>query len=282
MAQHIVITASGTGVSMWDTTPPQPAAVAIALDQTLCYWQPLGNYPASVTNPQMGRSVQEGVDEIVRLINDVYPPGNPRGTSFILLGYSQGAIVVSHFVRDELLSPTGRCSGRAGDLVAVGVWGNPCRLPGWASGNQYAGWPMPADLDGVVTGGIAGPDCLQPQHVVPHLATPVTHFWGEWVNTTASATTCTPTRPSGRRRAAPRDWTFDVRPAAGQRAARRHLRDADLQHRAAVVAQRHRHRFGHFQDLRPGPVRTTHGHRRGDHQRRHVRRRRTQCEPLHL
>jgi hypothetical protein len=183
MAQHIVITASGTGVGMWDTTPPQPAAVATALDQTLCFWQPLGNYPASVTNPQMGQSVQDGVNEIVRLINVVYPPGNSRGTSFILLGYSQGAIVVSHFIRDELLSATGRCYGRAGDLVAVGVWGNPCRLPGWASGNEYAGWPTPADIDGVVTGGIAGPDCLQPQHVVPHLATEVTHFWGEWVNT---------------------------------------------------------------------------------------------------
>jgi hypothetical protein len=178
VAQHIVITAAGTGSDMWNTAPPQPAAVAQALNPSLCYWQPLGNYPASVANPQMGQSVQEGVNECVRLLNDVYPTN-----SIIPLGYSQGAIVVSHFIRDEVLNPQGRCFGRAKDIVAVATWGNPCRPPGFASGNQFAGWPLPADVDGVTTGGIAGPDCLTADQVNPHLLTPVTHFWGDFVNT---------------------------------------------------------------------------------------------------
>lgn len=177
MTQHIVITAQGTGISMWDTTPPQPAAVAQRLDKKLCFWQPLGNYPASVVNPQMGQSVKQGVDEMVRLFNEVYPTN-----SKILMGYSQGAIVVCHFIRDEVLNPKGRCFGQAKNIVAVAVWGNPCRIPGFASGNEFAGWPLPKPLDGVITGGISGPDCLKPEHV----ATPskaYKHYWGDFVNT---------------------------------------------------------------------------------------------------
>lgn len=176
MAKHIVMTVSGTGVDMWNDTPPQPAAVAKRLDPNLCFWQPVGNYPAA-TFP-MGPSVGAGVNELVRLFTQVYPHN-----STILMGYSQGAIVVSHFIRDEVLNPKGRCFGRARDIVAVATWGNPCRPPGFASGNQFSGWPLPTQLDGVTTGGIAGPDCLTLDQVKPHLATPVTHFWGDWVNT---------------------------------------------------------------------------------------------------
>lgn len=176
MAQHITMTVSGTGVDMWNAAPPQPAAVIPLLNRNLCWWQPVGNYPADVF--PMGTSVQDGVDELVRLFNEVFP-----NNSKILMGYSQGAIVVSHFIRDEVLNPRGRCYGQAKNIVAVATWGNPCRLPGFASGNQFSGWPLPDKLDGVTTGGIAGPDCLTADDVKPHLNTPVTHFWGEWVNT---------------------------------------------------------------------------------------------------
>ena len=33
--------------------------------------------------------------------------------------------------------------------------------------NDFAGWPDPAEVDGVVTGGIAGPDDLKPSVHVP-------------------------------------------------------------------------------------------------------------------
>jgi len=51
MAQHVVMTVSGTGTDMWDQTSPQPAAVANALPGVATgnsgpfLWQPVGNYP---------------------------------------------------------------------------------------------------------------------------------------------------------------------------------------------------------------------------------------------
>ena len=186
MAQHVVMTVSGTGASMWDQTPPQPAAVANALPGVAngnsgpFFWQPVGNYPAAPF--PMGPSVQDGVRELIRLVNDVYPPGNPVGQGIILLGYSQGAIVVSHFMRDHVVNPNGECHARWPDIVAVATWGNPCRAPGFASGNDFAGWPDPGNVDGVVTGGIAGPDDLHPSVYAP-ASTTVRHYWGEFVNT---------------------------------------------------------------------------------------------------
>jgi len=186
MPKHIVFTVSGTGTNMWDQTSPQPALVANLLPGVSTgnsgpyFWQPVGNYPAAPF--PMGPSVQKGVNELVRLINQVYPRGNAVGSGIILLGYSQGAIVVSHFMRDQVVNPNGQCHSRYGDIVAVATWGNPCRGPGFASGNQFAGWPMPTKLDGVVTGGIAGPDDLKPAAYAP--ASPsLTHYWGEFVNT---------------------------------------------------------------------------------------------------
>jgi len=186
VAQHVVMTVSGTGTNMWDQTPPQPAAVANGLPGVATgnsgpfFWQPVGNYPAAYF--PMGPSVEDGVQELIRLVNDVYPPGNPVGQGIILLGYSQGAIVVSHFMRDHVVNPLGQCHNRWPDIVAVATWGNPCRGPGFASGNDFAGWPDPADVDGVVTGGIAGPDDLMPPVYVPVSKT-VRHYWGEFVNT---------------------------------------------------------------------------------------------------
>ena len=186
MAQHVIMTVSGTGTNMWDQTPPQPAAVANALPGVAngnsgpFFWQPVGNYPAAPF--PMGPSVQDGVRELIRLVNGVYPPGNPVGQGIILLGYSQGAIVVSHFMRDHVVNPNGACHARWPDIVAVATWGNPCRAPGFASGNDFAGWPDPGNVDGVVTGGIAGPDDLHPSVYVP-ASTTVRHYWGEFVNT---------------------------------------------------------------------------------------------------
>lgn len=182
MARHIVITAAGTGSGMWNTAWPQPAAVAAALDPNRFFWQPLGNYPASLTGPEMDQSANDGVDETVRLVNEVYPPGNPIGNTIVLLGYSQGAMVISRFMRNEVINPNGRCHARRADIICVATWGNPQRLPGFASGNEFAGWPMPADRDGAITGGISGPDNLKPEDVAPPNTT-VHHYWGEFVNT---------------------------------------------------------------------------------------------------
>jgi hypothetical protein len=198
VSHHIVFTVSGTGTNMTDTTTPQPALVGsnlAAADPDLFLWQPVGDYPAA-TFP-MGPSVLDGINSLIYMTTGDPVPGSnttvPGPTypenSIILLGYSQGAIVVCAFVqwcfannRQDILER----------LVAVGVWGNPCRLPGFASGNEFAGWPLPGTVDGYITGGISGPGTtnlpagagvMTLEQVQPQLATEVTHYWGDFVNT---------------------------------------------------------------------------------------------------
>jgi hypothetical protein len=196
MSHHVVMTVAGTGSDMWNTAPPQPANVAQALaanEPDTFVWQPVGDYPAA-TFP-MGSSVTDGINSLIYLSTGVAPAGssvtvpgpNYPSNGIILLGYSQGAIVVCGFIqwcyannRFDILTR----------IVAVGVWGNPCRLPGFASGNQFAGWPMPAEVDGFITGGIAGPGTDGPGQMLPGQLVPQVpnasqrkHFWGDFVNT---------------------------------------------------------------------------------------------------
>lgn len=197
MSRHIVLTVSGTGTNMWDTTSPQPALVGQTLQQNhpdRYLWQPVGDYPAA-TFP-MGPSVTQGVQSLIYLTTgetyagfNVTPGQTYADNSLELLGYSQGAMVVCQFIqwcwqfsRYDILKR----------IVSVAVWGNPQRLEGWASGNEFAGWPTPGDTDSSVTGGIAqgtnsnGPVNMTLQQMQPQLETPVTHYWGDFVNTNTS------------------------------------------------------------------------------------------------
>jgi hypothetical protein len=126
-------------------------------------WQPVG-YPAAVF--PMAPSVTAGVVEVSRLVtlyeqNGICPPGTPLAIS----GYSQGALVTNTFWRDYVLKDGSPHHNRKDDLAAGGIinFGDPMRCPGIAHGNEVAGFPMPTHLDGVVTGGIAGPGCLKPE-----------------------------------------------------------------------------------------------------------------------
>lgn len=162
----VIPTWQGTGVDMWNDGWPQPAAIAkgiVAAVGAKAVWQPIGVYPASVDSPWMGESVQMGVDEWCRICTGASGPG-PFFTSgpIFPIGYSQGAICLSHWWRDEVLNPSGRCSNRVNDVIGAVTLGNPCRSPGVANGNKGAGWAVPPMLDGFVTGGISGPDCLTP------------------------------------------------------------------------------------------------------------------------
>lgn len=155
---------------MWTGFPAQVAQAAQNTYPNVFYWQPVGNWPAA-TYP-MGPSVAAGVAEGQRLLTQVHTSG-----PVIVIGYSQGAICASHLWRDVILNPNGACHNRVNDVIAAVTWGNPCRAPGVANGNVFAGWPMPGDVDGVITGGIAGPDDLTPAQ------TPA--FWYDFVNTLA-------------------------------------------------------------------------------------------------
>ena len=142
-----LLTVNGTGVTMWDGPP---ADTARALGDERWLWQPIG-YPSATLN--MLASRQAGEQELVRQI--LLHPGK-----IVLAGYSQGALITGTVWRDHILNPTGDLHHRLGDVSAIIHWGDPMRCPGIARGNQFAGLPMPSNLDGQTTGGIAGPDCL--------------------------------------------------------------------------------------------------------------------------
>lgn len=152
---HTLLTVNGTGI-------PDPfgpgfdsdcgRALADSYEWT---WQPVG-YPAAVV--PMGPSVRAGIEEVVRLLSLPKYQG-----TFGLSGYSQGALVTNLVWRDEVLNPKGRLHHRKDDVIAIVNFGDPMRCPGIANGNLYAGQPLPKKLDGQVTGGIAGPQCLRPE-----------------------------------------------------------------------------------------------------------------------
>jgi hypothetical protein len=121
------------------------------------YWAPTG-YPAAVF--PMNPSVQIGRAEVNRLIGLNHEPGYP----LFLSGYSQGAIVTGMTFLMDILHPDGVHHDRLPDVSKGGVinFGDPLRAPGVANGNREFGFPMPTTLDGVTTGGIAGPLDLHP------------------------------------------------------------------------------------------------------------------------
>ena len=142
-----LLTVNGTAVSMWDGPP---ADTARAVGDDVFKWQPIG-YP-SATFPMLP-SRQAGEEELVRQIR--LHPGR-----LALAGYSQGALITGVVWRDRILNPAGDLHNRLPDVVGIIHWGDPMRCPGIARGNDFAGQPHPAQLDGQITGGIAGPDNL--------------------------------------------------------------------------------------------------------------------------
>ncbi|OHU29126.1 hypothetical protein BKG78_23305 [Mycobacteroides chelonae] len=105
-----------------------PADVARRMED-LWYFQPI-NYRAAVF--PMGASVDEGVNEGVRIVNEEIPVGTPTS----LVGYSQGGSVVSRLL-DEFRS--GRLKHRQSDLVAGLTFGNPDRELGSYAGTKDPG-----------------------------------------------------------------------------------------------------------------------------------------------
>ena len=141
-----LLTVHGTAVSMWDGPP---ADTARALSDEQFYWQPI-DYPAA-TFPMLP-SRQAGEEELARQIR--LHPGR-----IALAGYSQGALIVDA-IWLRSWDPAGDLHHRLKDVMAICTWGDPMRCPGIARGNEFSGQPMPTELDGQITGGIAGPGCL--------------------------------------------------------------------------------------------------------------------------
>lgn len=149
-----LLTVNGTGVPD-PFGPGFPADLARALADAaegMWNWQPVG-YPAA-TFP-MGPSVRAGRAELCAQIERHAGP-------VALSGYSQGALIVDTVWRDDILSAGGGLHHRLADVVAIVNYGDPMRCPGIANGNAFAGRPLPRDVNGFVSGGIAGPGNLTP------------------------------------------------------------------------------------------------------------------------
>ncbi|QSM01088.1 lysin B [Mycobacterium phage Nanosmite] len=122
-------TVAGTGAG-WDAGYPADVARAV-LD--LYRWQGV-NYPAAPF--PMGDSVNAGIAELIKLLKqrlDRYP-----AAKFVLIGYSQGAIVTSmvwkRYIKGTPLEDR---------IIGSITYGNPCRELGVANGNVAQGIPVP-------------------------------------------------------------------------------------------------------------------------------------------
>jgi len=171
MIQPLLLTVNGTGV-------PDPFGYGFSADlgralglvnpwEVVCnkldglappqaplMWQPIG-YPAAVF--PMGPSVEAGRAELVRQIQL-----RPAGTPLFISGYSQGAIVTGRTWALDILATNGVLHDRVNDVRGIINFGDPLRCPGIANGNVVANVPIPGNVDGLVTGGIAGPADLTP------------------------------------------------------------------------------------------------------------------------
>ncbi len=111
-----IYTVAGTGVDMWTG---YPADVARAMDTSIYYHQPVA-YPAAPF--PMGKSARAGEAELVRLMA-LRAPTDP----FVLVGYSQGAMVTSRVLRRIL---GGDLKHYRPGLLAGVTFGNPLRERG--------------------------------------------------------------------------------------------------------------------------------------------------------
>lgn len=149
-----LITANGTAVPNGDG-PGFPADIARALmvvADGMWVWRWI-DYPAA-TFP-MRPSIEILKQQLRQVIRDTAGPK-------VLSGYSQSAIGVGEVWREDILPEGGQLHDELDNIKAVILYGDPLRSPGMARGNVLAGQPIPKKLDGFVTGGIAGPNCLTP------------------------------------------------------------------------------------------------------------------------
>lgn len=113
-----IYTVAGTGA---DWMIGYPADVARAMDPTVYQWQPVG-FPYTAATFPMGSSARAGERELLRLMG---LPELPQ--DFVLVGYSQGAIVTSRIYRRLMEGDLQHWRHR---MKAVVSFGNPLRERG--------------------------------------------------------------------------------------------------------------------------------------------------------
>lgn len=150
-----LLTVNGTGVADPSGAgfPADLARALLTQAEGMWNWQPVG-YPAAAF--PMGPSVRVGRAALCAQIRRHPGP-------VALSGYSQGALIVGTVWRDDILAADGVLHHRLDDVAAIVNYGDPMRCPGVANGNAFAGQPLPRNINGFVSGGIAGPGNLTPE-----------------------------------------------------------------------------------------------------------------------
>ncbi len=140
----VVFTVEGHMSDMWQGPC---ATIARTLQaQGLCYWQPVGYQSTDL--PFNNKS---GNNELIRLLNTTRFDNGvsfPVGCSFNIIGFSQGAQIISDFVENHLAKTNGSVSNRLPNFKRGLAFGNPRRAK-----NAECSWaktPCKKDTQGIM------------------------------------------------------------------------------------------------------------------------------------
>jgi hypothetical protein len=142
LTQPVIFTVEGHLSNMW--AGPCADNARLLQQQGVAYWQPVGYESNALPfdNPS-------GVRELASLLGGTRLPDGtpfPAGTRWGIIGFSQGAMVVSDFLEQQILS--GPLSWRLKDLKRSLCLGNPRREFGKCA--PWADNPPPLDTGGIM------------------------------------------------------------------------------------------------------------------------------------
>jgi hypothetical protein len=164
VAEPIIFTVEGHASNMW--FGPCASVASTLQSQGVCYWQPVGYDVNSLPFKN-----QTGVDELARLLSRTamdngqpFPPGTPWG----IIGFSQGAMIVSEFMQQHILS--GDLNWRLKDFRRGLCFGNPRRETGKEC--SWARNPVKPGTEGIMGAG----------GLFVTTGTPIEHMWAEHAN----------------------------------------------------------------------------------------------------
>lgn len=139
LATPVYVSIEGHMSNMW--MGPAADTARLAATQTGAYWQPYG-----YVNDAIPFANRQALDGLVEMLNQTALPSGqpfPGGTPFKVTAFSQGSMIGTMLLRDELLNPNGRLHWRLPDYRRSLFFGNPNRgkdqMCSWAPRPPKAG-----------------------------------------------------------------------------------------------------------------------------------------------
>jgi hypothetical protein len=160
-AKPVIFTVEGHLSNMW--IGPTASVASTLEQQSICKWQPVG-YDCG-TLPFNNKS---GVDELIRLVGDTNIL--PAGISWGIVGFSQGAMIVSEFMMQHVLPDTGVLHWRLPSFKRGLCFGNPRRETGKEC--AWAANPVKPGTEGIMGAG----------GLFVTTGTPIEKLWAEHAN----------------------------------------------------------------------------------------------------